>query len=143
MSFLSSLGLEALWARCKATFALKDHTHDDLGAADYVVAQGEDGYVSWRKWNSGLAEVWMAREATVDIQTAWGAVYYDGLLGTNYPFEFAEVPDEWVTVHGGGGNCWAIANMNTATTSHDCYIVSPTKGTYTVWVEYYAVGRWQ
>ena len=68
---------------------------ENLGVADYPIAEGKTDRWYWRKWASGRAEcgcvVWCDGLTTV---TQWGNLYVTGnRTAGNYPFAFKEIPE--------------------------------------------------
>ena len=87
--------------------------------ADYVVAQGATGKWMWRKWLSGIAEMWATfdtDELAMETQT-WGALYTASWMGLaankaarEYPFAFTANPIVSATPTVGSGNIWLATN---------------------------------
>ena len=47
-------------------------------AKDYVVEQGTDGNFTYRKWYSGIAELWGTTDtATYNLTSQYGGTYYN------------------------------------------------------------------
>lgn len=120
--------------------------------SDHVVEQGtKDGW-TYRKWQSGIAECWYRKEHTVAITAPWGNLYAgtSATGRTAYPFTFKEKPHETVTVKSsepavfaacsasGGGD-----NTVSATASYNAIRPSALTAPYTVFFDYYVVGRWK
>lgn len=86
---------------------------------DYIVKQGTTGKWTWRKWTSGIAEMWATFDApslTMTAQT-WGALYTASWMGLEvnkaarqYPFAFVENPVVSATPTVGSGNIWLATN---------------------------------
>ena len=124
--------------------------------ADYIESQGTTGVWTWRKWASGIAEMWAVFGAeSLAIDEAWGSMYFGtwmrsdiNVSARNYPFAFVETPTVSATYMGGGSDAWlisifsasddpltrapayALARPNTAT------ILSPR-------ISYYVVGKYK
>lgn len=94
----------------------------DIGVvdvADYVVEQGTTGRWTWRKWASGVAEMWAKFDApslTMTSQT-WGPLYTASWMGLaenkaarQYPFAFVENPVVSATPTVWSGNIWLATN---------------------------------
>ena len=89
------------------------------GGVDYVTEQGLTGKWTWRKWASGVAEMWAKFDApslTMTSQT-WGALYTASWMGLaenkaarQYPFPFIENPVVSATPTVGSGNIWLATN---------------------------------
>lgn len=86
---------------------------------DYIVEQGLTGKWMWRKWVSGVAEMWATFDApslTMTSQT-WGPLYTASWMGLEvnkkareYPFAFIENPIVSATPTVGSGNIWLATN---------------------------------
>ena len=124
--------------------------------ADYIESHGTTGVWTWRKWASGIAEMWAVFGAeSLAIDEAWGSLYFGtwmrsdiNVSARNYPFAFAETPTVSATYMGGGSDAWlvsifsasddpltrapayALARPNTAT------ILAPR-------ISYYVVGKYK
>ena len=127
----------------------------DIGA-DYITEQGTTGVWTWRKWASGIAEMWAVFGAeTLAIDEAWGSLYFGTWMRSDvnvsareYPFVFVDTPTINATYMGGGSDAWlisifsasddpltrapayALARPNTAT------IIAPR-------ISYYVVGKYK
>lgn len=90
-----------------------------LGGTDYIIEQGDTGKWRWRKWASGIAEMWATfdtDELEMTSQT-WGPLYTASWMGLaankaarQYPFAFAENPVVSATPTVGSGNIWLATN---------------------------------
>lgn len=109
---------------------------------DYVVAEGTSGIWRYRKWASGIAECWGARELTVSVTNKWYTLYYGAFDRVNYPFTFDGAPNEYITVNGSSGNLWAALGSNTQEKAHNGFVITPGNDTYHFWLEYYAIGKY-
>ena len=126
--------------------------------ADYVVAQGGTGKWTWRKWASGIAEMWATfdvGELEMKTQT-WGALYTASWMGLaenkaarQYPFPFIANPVVSATPTVGSGNIWLATNTENDTGTRlthapayqcvrasDATVNSPQ-------ISYYVVGRYK
>lgn len=124
--------------------------------ADYIIAQGTAGKWRWRKWASGIAEMW-AKFGTdkLTIDEAWGSIY----LGTwmrlavnvsarQYPFSFTEDPTVTASYMGGSGDAWLISLFSAADnlkTSAPAYALArPNQGTISApRIAYYVIGKYK
>lgn len=89
------------------------------GGVDYVTEQGLTGKWMWRKWASGIAEMWATFDApslTMTSQT-WGPLYTASWMGLEinkaarqYPFAFVANPVVSATPTVGSGNIWLATN---------------------------------
>lgn len=125
------------------------------GGADYVTEQGANSFWTWRKWASGVAELWgVFGTDKLQISTAWGSAYYgswmdsaQNIAARKYPFAFSETPSVTAAYSGGDKDAWlisafvgddplagapayALARPNTAT------ILNPR-------ISYYVVGKYK
>lgn len=126
--------------------------------ADYVVAQGCTGKWTWRKWASGVAEMWATFDTDELVMTSqtWGALYTASWMGLAanktaraYPFAFIENPIVSATPTVGSGNIWLATNTENDTGTRlthapayqcvrasDATVNSPQ-------ISYYVVGRYK
>lgn len=90
--------------------------------ADYVVAQGTTGKWAWRKWASGVAEMWAVFGTdTLAIDEAWGSLYFGTWMRSDvnaaarkYPFSFTEEPTVTASYMGGSGDAWLVSLFSTS-----------------------------
>ena len=89
------------------------------GGADYIVEQGLTGKWRWRKWASGIAEMWATFDSDSLEMTSqtWGSLYTASWMGLaankaarRYPFAFVENPVVSATPTVGSGNIWLATN---------------------------------
>lgn len=87
--------------------------------ADYIIAQGTTGKWMWRKWASGIAEMWATFDSpSLDMTSqTWGPLYTASWMGLEinkkareYPFAFLENPVVSATPTVGRGNIWLATN---------------------------------
>lgn len=125
---------------------------------DYIVEQGLTGKWMWRKWVSGVAEMWATFDApslTMTSQT-WGPLYTASWMSLEvnkkaraYPFAFIENPIVSATPTVGSGNIWLATNTENDTGTRlthapayqcvrgsDAIVDSPQ-------ISYYVVGRYK
>lgn len=125
---------------------------------DYIVEQGLTGKWMWRKWVSGVAEMWATFDTpslTMTSQT-WGPLYTASWMGLavnkkarEYPFAFIENPIVSATPTVGSGNIWLATNTENDTGTRlthapayqcvrgsDAIVDSPQ-------ISYYVVGRYK
>lgn len=91
---------------------------------DYVTEQGTTGKWTWRKWASGIAEMWATfgtDKLAMETQT-WGALYTASWMGLaankearEYPFAFVENPVVSATPTVWSGNVWLATNTENDT----------------------------
>lgn len=86
---------------------------------DYIVKQGLTGKWRWRKWASGIAEMWATFDSpSLDMTSqTWGPLYTASWMGLpenkaarKYPFAFIENPIVSATPTVGSGNIWLATN---------------------------------
>ena len=128
----------------------------DLGA-DYIVSQGTTGSWTWRKWHSGIAEMWAIFEATsLDVNNAWGSVYYGTWMGVaankagrKYPFAFKGTPVVIATPYSPSTDFWLLTdstnNVGTPRTYAPAYAcVLPLSATITgPQIHYHVIGKYK
>lgn len=124
--------------------------------ADYIIGQGDTGAWTWRKWASGVAEMWAVFGTDkLSISTAWGSMYYGSWMDSaqnvaarKYPFAFVSPPSVTVTYSAGYGDAWptsAFAGSDDQLTSAPAYALArPNVATVTQpRISYYVVGRYK
>lgn len=128
----------------------------DLGA-DYIESQGTTGSWTWRKWHSGIAEMWAIFEATsLAVNNEWGSVYYGTWMsstvnknGRKYPFAFADEPVVTATPYSPSTDFWLLTdsanNVGTALTHAPAYAcVLPRSATITgPQIHYHVIGKYK
>lgn len=90
--------------------------------ADYIIAQGTTGKWMWRKWASGIAEMWAVFGTdTLAIDEAWGSLYFGTWMRSDvnaaarkYPFSFTEEPTVTASYMGGSGDAWLVSLFSTS-----------------------------
>lgn len=123
------------------------------GPETNVQSSGTSGVWSYRKWSNGIAECWCRRTyANVSITSSWGALYDSGADPKNpqfgpypYPFQFSELPSEFVNVHGKGSTVMLRCSLKPLIQESGTYnVVRPVAGTATeVVLDMYVIGRWK
>ena len=75
---------------------------------DYIVEQGTSGVWTYRKWNSGIAELWgTTTSANYNMTTSYGGTYYGTATITISPKIFTSVTALSVNrANGGQGTVW-------------------------------------
>ena len=129
----------------------------DLGA-DYIVSQGTTGVWTWRKWASGIAELWGIFSADyLVVDNAWHNVYYGTWMGLAvnkagraYPFDFASAPAVTATpCSTTSADFWLLTdsanNIGTAQTHAPAYAcVLPASATLTgPQIHYHVIGKYK
>lgn len=126
--------------------------------ADYVVAQGGTGKWTWRKWASGIAEMWATFDTGKLVMTSqtWGALYTASWMSLavnkaarQYPFAFTANPVVSATPTVGSGNIWLATNTEndvgtrlTHAPAYQCVRASDATVS-SPQISYYVVGRYK
>lgn len=111
--------------------------------ADYVAAQGTSGGWAYRKWNSGIAECWLAGSASLIYENVANSLYR-GYGAVTFPFAFYAIPVVVYSCHLTNGYDWSGKAM-VSTSSFNFYGVSQSSlaSTTSVTIYAYAIGRWK
>lgn len=126
--------------------------------ADTIIDHGTTGKWTWRKWASGVAEMWAKFDApslTMTSQT-WGPLYTASWMGLaankaarQYPFAFVENPVVSATPTVGSGNIWLATNTEndigtrlTHAPAYQCVRASDAT-VNSPQISYYVVGRYR
>jgi hypothetical protein len=89
------------------------------GGVDHIIEQGTTGKWTWRKWASGIAEMWANFDSYSLEMTSqtWGPLYTASWMGLaenkaarQYPFPFIENPVVSATPTVQGANFWLATN---------------------------------
>lgn len=119
---------------------------------DMVLEQGNDGVYAYRKWQSGLLEVWRTSSSSVsyDITKTYGSMYYSStkqLNTSDAASMFTSVQSVYLTIDKKGANGLPTGVVVSTTLSNGKatvnYMVSnPVSGTFIFYPHVYIVGRW-
>lgn len=128
------------------------------GGVDYVTEQGLTGKWMWRKWASGIAEMWATFDTDKLEMTSqtWGALYTASWMGLEvnkkareYPFAFIENPVVSATPTVTNGNIWLATNTEndigtrlTHAPAYQCVRASDAT-VNSPQISYYVVGRYK
>lgn len=118
-------------------------------ARDFVVEENVSDVSSmYRKWNSGLLEVWTSSLYAVPVNIAWGSCYRTAsLTGKMYPVQFKEVPQVIATVKTDVNDAgWLVERQGERTNqAPDYYVVRPDQIGFSAkfYVSTYSTGRWK
>ena len=128
------------------------------GGVDYVTEQGTTGKWTWRKWASGVAEMWANFDSDSLSMTAqtWGPLYTASWMGLpenkaarEYPFAFTANPIVSATPTVGSGNIWIATNTEndigtrlTHAPAYQCVRASDAV-VKAPQISYYVVGRYK
>ena len=108
---------------------------------DYPIEDGADGIWHWRKWKSGLVELWGKNPIDVQSTTALGAAFRSPYIeAVQYPFEIQN-PHLWADFESPGQSAilWTCAEVTTTSTP-SYYAVRFTSGQATGNINYYIRG---
>ena len=147
---------ESGWVYYRTPAELKSDIAASASGADYIESKGTTGVWTWRKWASGIAEMWAVFGAeSLAIDEAWGSLYFGtwmrsdiNVSARNYPFSFVETPTVSATYMGGGSDAWLISIFSA---SDDPLIRAPAyalarPNTATILaprISYYVVGKYK
>lgn len=126
--------------------------------ADAIIDQGTTGKWTWRKWASGIAEMWATFDVGELVMTSqtWGALYTASWMGLAanktaraYPFAFIENPIVSATPTVTSGNIWLATNTEndigtrlTHAPAYQCVRASDAT-VNSPQISYYVVGRYK
>lgn len=126
------------------------------GGADYVVEQGSNNFWTWRKWSSGIAELWAVSWIDqLQISSAWGSMYYGTWMdlpinveARKYPFAFITAPSVSASYSGGYSDAWLISVFKASDdplTSAPAYALArPNSATIiNPRISYYVIGKYK
>lgn len=123
-------------------------TPSAIGVADYVVAQGTSGRLTYRKWNSGVSEAWYYEHFdSVPLTTAMGGYVWSNNLyyarGVDFPSGlFVDIPIAVGNVYSNG---YTFCQVCSAIKSMMIYRIWSTYSTTieNVFVNIHVVGKWK
>lgn len=134
----------------------KAYADSAVTGTDYVVEQNSNTFWTWRKWNSGIAELWAVSGIDqIAITSAWGSMYYgtwmnlaSNVEARKYPFAFITAPSVSATYSGGSSDAWLVSVFKSSDdplTSAPAYALArPTTATIlTPRISYYVSGRYK
>lgn len=101
---------------------------------DYVVEQGTANGIGYRKWASGLAELWGRAEGTANDNGRFNAYL-------TFPFVFTEKPT--ITVSAGAEQYIQTYAAYANATEHYADMYAMAQPGLKAWVCFYAAGRWK
>lgn len=145
------------WLYYRALAEFKSDIGSSTTGADYIESQGTTGVWTWRKWHSGIAEMWGIFGAdSLAVDNAWGSVYYGTWMhltanknGRKYPFAFVDPPVVTATPYSPSTDFWLLTdstnNLGTPQTYAPAYAcVLPGSTTITnPRIHYYVVGKYK
>lgn len=124
---------------------------------DYIAEQGTTGVWTWRKWASGIAELWGVFSVdALAVDTAWRSVYYGTWMhltvnknGREYPFIFTDTPVVIATPYSPSTDFWLLTdstnNVGTPQTHAPAYAcVLPASATIIgPQIHYHVIGKYK
>lgn len=126
------------------------------GGADYVVEQGSNNFWTWRKWSSGIAELWAVSGINqLQISSAWGSMYYgtwmdlpSNVEARKYPFAFITAPSVSASYSGGSLDAWLISVFKASDdplTSAPAYALARPNSATIIKprISYYVIGKYK
>ena len=149
---------ESGWVYYRTPAELKSDIAASASGADYITEQGTTGAWTWRKWASGIAELWGIFSAdSLVVNNAWHNVYYGTWMGlaTNkagrkYPFDFVSAPVVTATPYStASADFWLLTdianNIGTPQTHAPAYAcVLPASATITgPQIHYHVIGKYK
>lgn len=136
--------------------AAKAYADSVVTGSDYVTEQGSNDFWTWRKWASGIAELWAVSGVDqIAITSAWGSMYYgtwmdlpSNVAARQYPFAFIATPSVSASYSGGDKDAWLISTFGASddllTRAPAYALARPTTATIlTPRISYYVVGRYK
>jgi len=123
-----------------------------LNVADYVVDQGTSGIWTYRKWNSGICDLWGVLAVTSQAPYSTSAQFgywYSHSSDVTFPFPIKNVSGSYSVL---GGSAWAIAgaafpyshtNTPDFITTSKIYCLTSQSGSINVTYKIIIHGRWK
>ena len=115
--------------------------------SDYIVDQGTSGVWTYRKWNSGIAELWGYHYVNTACNVGWGYMLETaGIALPNFPFTFKSTPYGFYSWNGGGGAAFVEQCAPTTTGAGGTWLARPgntTAMTFSGNIYMYIMGRWK
>ena len=118
---------------------------------DHVVEQGTSGVWTYRKWNSGRAEISGKLSINaLEVSTEMGALFRNAnklaFSGNTFPFTFVETPvvsSDFTTTNGVSALVWYAGELRT-NRPPDCYLIRHDSGNAaTGHISFRAEGKWK
>lgn len=126
------------------------------GGTDYVTDQGSNDFWTWRKWSSGIAELWAVSGIDqLQISSAWGSMYYgtwmnlaSNVAARKYPFAFISAPSVSASYSGGSSDAWLISVFKASDdplTSAPAYALARPNSSTIIKprISYYVIGKYK
>lgn len=122
-------------------------TLTNLGAADYIVAEGTSGIWTYRKWASGTAECFCRADFSgLTCTSTWGNMYCTQYMQIDdFPFAFTKTPSVQIDTYGSRDGVAVLSGWGGATRPPSVLFVRPTSvsGTFELACGCRAEGRWK
>ncbi len=147
---------ESGWVYYRTPAELKSDIGASGGGADYVVEQGSNNFWTWRKWSSGIAELWAVSGIDqLQISSAWGSMYYgtwmdlaSNVEARKYPFAFITAPSVSASYSGGSSDAWLISVFKASDdplTSAPAYALARPNSAKIIKprISYYVIGKYK
>nr|DAN91612.1 MAG TPA: hypothetical protein [Caudoviricetes sp.] len=147
---------DAGWVYYRSLAEIKADIGASGGGADYVTEQGANNFWTWRKWNSGIAELWAVSGVDqIAITSAWGGMYYgtwmdlaSNVQARKYPFAFVAAPSVSASYSGGDKDAWLISAFKASDdlmTSAPAYALARPNSATIIKprISYYVVGKYK
>lgn len=119
-------------------------TPSAIGVADYVVAQGTSGGLTYRKWNSGISECWRQDSGRITHHTTWNG--FNVFAGSaDWPTGlFVVNPSVQYNCYIGSGYAIAARGALSTTTKFNWEALGTDGGSnIPYYIDIYAIGRWR
>nr|DAV56322.1 MAG TPA: nucleoid-associated protein [Caudoviricetes sp.] len=125
-----------------------DELNIDVGSksgelGDWVVAEGYSGAMFYRKWASGVAEVFFWRSVAVSgVTDSWHRNSSSGEFGSwAWPFSFTDSPLVFMTAE--ATNIWITYSYPSKTNAPPAWAISAQGFDQTIGIRGYAWGHWK
>jgi hypothetical protein len=118
---------------------------------DYVVAQGQQGIWTYRRWSSGIAECWIEayKLPAINFTAGWGQVLWSADVTSpgEYPFKFKTLPlviPTWASTSNYSCPIWAKPYGGSLTKCPNFQAIDQSKGTQkNAVLAVYVKGMWK
>jgi len=113
--------------------------------SDYIIETGVNSGWHYRKYNSGILEMWGTRSAEVLVASPEGSLFYGG-VSFSWPNYFISAPNNFqstVMVGGGYGSYYMIGTISTSGCSGWIFGDRKETASKTYYVNIYLEGYWK
>ena len=150
--------IKTLFEDKERTQAIFPRTHakavtDDDGVTldkkfnDYIVEQGTNDGWTYRKWNSGLMEMWGSVSGNAEVTLEWANVYRcASQINKAYPISFVEVPNVTIGLESPAGTWYCImTNGQGFMKATPMYMLMSASSQNAVYykINFYVTGKWK